>query len=290
METCKECRSPLLLQTQSDVVCSECGLVSKEDAIFDYPVGYDPMECERSGRKRPALYTSMFGEDAAEASQAEPKRLKTAGAMTVQRRRNMFHRLESYVARVTEMTGITEGVLKTAQEFMATVAPSGPMKIGRQRVLMTSCIYYACKHHSVPRTLKEMADAAYISKKALNKCLNDVGMLLDPPGSSAEPPSASSTAESLLARCTNSLGLPDKAKRQVTAKARDMLRNCATRLELQGKSPNTVAGVYMILASESLGLQDLVSVHRVSEAVGITAFTLRKTVSSLSDKDNVHMK
>lgn len=270
---CKECRSTDFLQTSGDVVCTECGLVS-DGVVFDYPAATNDghWEAAEPKRKRPRLFETVFpvAQDAAP-EECAPK------AQTVEpvRMSRIMKRLDDVTNHTAQVLGLSSAAVDSAISLLHKVLPESSIKTTNQRVVLLGCLYYACKQHGAPRTITELACCAAITRKRLNKTINTIGVLID----GHQEPSEDNTIESLIARCANGLQLPSNLRRQVTATAKKMYAD-RKGVDLQGKMPNTLAGVFIIKALAVCGISE-VSVGDVELLVGVGKATLRKTIALL---------
>ena len=286
--SCRECAGTSFVQTVSDVVCQDCGIVI-DSVTFDRSLGFltsswdNGKEYAKEGQQRPGLYTSMFPGKSDEFAERPSKRSRLIDGRGTPGADKVMLKAEQFATQLCEKIQLGSNILETAKSYIRLIHLPGTVKVQRQNVLTTACVFHACKQNGVPRTLKEMANYTDVSCRRLNKAVNDTGIVLDVKmgGTSSV---GTSTAECLIGRCVNSLDLPESAtisKRQIAATARLLFSKRITH-NLQGKTPNTVAGTYIMAALRTLGLEKDITVDDVSVASGVTPFTLRKTFATIA--------
>lgn len=134
-------------------------------------------------------------------------------------------------------------------------------------IVVASCIFIACRNSNVPRTFKEICHLAKLPKKEVGRCFKALAKALGTPGSTVSTTSAS--ARDLLSRFCSNLNLPMTVQRcaeELTELAKDTP-------SLSGKSPISIAGACIYMASHLLGHPT--TPKEISSIAGVTDSTIR---------------
>ncbi len=169
---CQECHMPLILQEDSQYVCTECGLVSSGD-IFMSDWERDFYGTSIDDLSNPYTKISTF-------VQKGSKSLVTVNGSIKNSDIYKFHIQNSYSSKqrsfdnvesvFENISGYSDSIKKTAKELWSFIAKSNKIIRGLNRKgLFACCLYYSCIHYGCPRSPTEICNVFNIEQKVFNK-------------------------------------------------------------------------------------------------------------------------
>jgi transcription initiation factor TFIIB len=153
---------------------------------------------------------------------------------------------------------------------------------GKEReAAVAALIYLVSRNQELPRTQKEISEAAKVKERKMNRAYRSLARELGLNIRPAKP-------ENFVSRYSSDLGLEGK----VEAKARNLVVESREAGITSGKSPVSIAAAGIYIASMLGG--DEITQNRVAEETGVTSTTIRKTyreiVEGLEIEDEVEEK
>ena len=276
-------------------ICTKCAIVSKSESIDDsekrsFEGGPDNSRTGQptSIRRHDMGLSTVIGlsnKDAAgkglsSASRTTFSRLRTwdtrAQTKTVVDRNLKLAMAE--LDRVSEKLNIPDSVVTTAAHYYREVLER---KLTRGRsisVMVTSCLYAACRMDSVPRTLNDFYKAANLKKKdiaanyrLLLRELELVQPVIDP------------------ARCVSRIVGKVNASEKVKRDALHIIELAKDVGETEGKDPMGIASasIYLSILKNAVGEKVPITQRQISLAAEVTEVTIRNRLANLKKLKNM---
>jgi len=286
-------KGPLITDTEAgEIMCGSCGMVlveKNEDASPDFH-GYTKEDYMKNTRHGPK--SSLAFNDMGLSTVIKSQNIDSTGRHLSGKMRTAFYRLRMWDRNTKSKKNIkfTEpfilldgiraklGLSKSIVEESAYIyrkAVTKELTRGRSRpVLISAAIYAACRLTNTPRTLRDVALAANVPKKSLQKTyrhlVRALGLTLD-----------TSDPINFITRIATSVKVHEKTKRdaiEYLAKAKKMEFTA-------GKNPIGMASAALYLSC--VKNNEDVSQAKIAEAAGVTTVTIRNRylvlVKQLSD-------
>lgn len=278
-----------------EMICTKCAIVFKSDSVHDsekrsFEGGPDNARTGQptSIRRHDMGLSTVIGlsnKDAAgkglsSASKTTFTRLRTwdtrAQTKTVVDRNLKLAMAE--LDRVSEKLKIPDSVATTAAHYYREVLER---KLTRGRsisVMVTSCLYAACRMDSVPRTLNDFYKAANLKKKdiaanyrLLLRELELTQPVIDP------------------ARCISRIASNVKASEKIKRDALHIIKLAKNVGETEGKDPMGIASasLYLAILKNAEGGKVSITQRQISLAAEVTEVTIRNRLANLRKLENV---
>jgi transcription initiation factor TFIIB len=278
-EICKE--GPIITDNElGELTCGSCGTVLVEKTINGEPENHyftkeDYMANTRFGPKIKLSFGDMglstfIGSQNKDSSgkQLPSKirstfyRLRKQDKNSKSQKNRVFNEAFVILDGIRSRLSLPESVIeKSAYIYRKAVAHH--LVRGRSRpVLVAASVYTACRFTNTPRTLKDIADAANVKKKILQKTFMSLVRILEITLDTFEP-------INFITRLSTSVNVSEKTRRDAI-----YFINRARELELTaGKNPIGIASAALYFSC--VYNKENVSQLRIAEAAGITTVTIR---------------
>ena len=265
-----------------EVACSNCGIVSSEP-IIDLGAemaggnSTDYQNNSRVGAKRSLKMIDMGLSTLIEAKDKDV----TGKSLSIENRR-MFYRLRMWDrnsrSAVTSKSfqkaftlldamgsklGLPESVIEESAYLFRKVAARKILAGRSTAAMLSATIYATCRITDTPRTLQDIADAANIKKKVLQRTYRFLAKEMDLAPESYTP-------SEFVTRIAKGLNLSEKTQR-LTFKILDL---CSKKHVSTSKNPMAMAAAAIHLASTINA--ERVSQLKISKISGISAVTIRE--------------
>ena len=273
-----------------EVVCSNCGIVSSEP-IIDLGAemaggnSTDYQNNSRVGAKRSLKMIDMGLSTLIEAKDKDV----TGKSLSIENRR-MFYRLRMWDrnsrSAVTSKSfqkaftlldamgsklGLPESVIEESAYLFRKVAARKILAGRSTAAMLSATIYATCRITDTPRTLQDIADAANIKKKVLQRTYRFLAKEMDLAPESYTP-------SEFVTRIAKGLNLSEKTQR-LTFKILDL---CSKKHVSTSKNPMAMAAAAIHLASTINA--ERVSQLKISKISGISAVTIRERRKEIVSK------
>lgn len=280
--SCTECGGYIRTE-QTEKVCSECGLILKEDTIDTGPDWRSTDDDEESGRRTGAPLTSARHDNGLSTEIGYGNGSEVSGKKQRQfarlRRQHNRARLSSKSERnkvyaYTEIRRIISSLsLPTSLRDQACTlfdsAQSEDLLCGRSLEGFAAAVVYAtCRTQSIARTMEEIVDVASADKNELKVAYNALNKELGLPVGPIDPCG-------YLPRYTSELDLG----MAVESQAREYVEQLREENLIGGKNPSGVAAACLYKAAEEEGGD--VTQKTLTKIADVSRLTLRSTVSDL---------
>jgi len=283
---CSHCSGRMIENAETDMVCSECGLVDSSNGRIDQGADWSSgvtdegaKDGSRVGMAANPLYNTWG---------SGSKIAKTKGMTTAQKRMAKidFHLSSNHKDRALHQAymdiqescatlGISTSTIELAKCFYKRISTKGITR-GVVRIGMkANCVYYACKREGVPRTLHEIAGAFGIEPKDISRVANKFRDCLD----EEDTEERVTLASDMIPRLMNEIRPMTPGK--VTYKIVNLCKKIERTSEFMGKVSGGVAGACILYS-----LQDI-EIERIIEATNVSKITLTKLKQKIDIMEKV---
>ncbi|PSQ42267.1 transcription initiation factor IIB [Halobacteriales archaeon QS_9_68_42] len=258
-QACPECEGRLR-RTDTETVCSECGLVIDEDAIDRGPEwrsfaddATDPERC--GGRKRRRV--------------ARMRRQHKRAHIGTKRERNQVYGFTE-IRRLTGQLELPDSLRERACVLFESAQNENLLQGRSIEGFAAAAVYAVCRTASVARTRDEVVAVAAATDAELDAAYDAMNRTLGLPTGPIDP-------EEYLARFASRLDAPKKTERL----ARELAERATDSGLVAGRNPSGVAAACLYTAARETGV-DLTQAE-VSNVAGVSAVTVRNSYRELRD-------
>jgi transcription initiation factor TFIIB len=271
-----------------EITCGNCGVVLSENAIDFGPENASQTMGEYQNNARTGQKISLKMADMGLSTIMESKDRDSTGRSLSAENRRMFYRLrmwdrnsrsvlskESYIKAFTFLDGIRsklglpEHVVEKSAYLFRKVKQKELLRGRSNQSVLCAVVYIACRLTDTPRTLTDIADAAGIKKKALQRVYRTLYANLD------DVHSLSYSPFEFISRISSEANVSEKTKRD----ARKILEFGQKSAITSGKHPMSMAAAAVYLAMRDN--HEKVSQTRIAQISGISSVTIRSRVKEL---------
>ena len=271
-----------------EITCGNCGVVLSDKAIDFGPENTAQTTDEYQSNARTGQKISLKMADMGLSTLIQAQDRDSSGKILSGYNKQSFHRLrmwdrnsrsaltkQSYIKAFTFLDGIRsklglpEHVVEKSA-YLFRKAEQKKLLAGRSnQSVLCGVVYIACRITDTPRTLNDIADAAGIKKKVIQRVYRLLSANLD------DVQSASYSPTEFIERISSEVMVSEKTKRD----ARNILEFGLKRGITSGKHPMSMAAAAVYLAIQDN--HEKVSQTRIAQASGISAVTIRNRVKEL---------
>jgi transcription initiation factor TFIIB len=166
--------------------------------------------------------------------------------------------------------GLSDSILEKTVHVYRKAQQRGLIRGRSISAVLTASIYISCRQLGIPKTLKEIAQANNISGKIVPKAYRMLLSELDLKIPNSDPMKC-------IIRIANKVGLNEKTKRI----AMDIMDNVVKKEISAGKDPMGIAATVLYISCLKAGEKK--TQKDISEAAGVTGFTIRKRFKDLTN-------
>ena len=273
-----------------EVACSNCGIVSSEP-IVDLGaemVGGNSTDYQSNSRVGAKRSLKMIDMGLSTLIEAKDKDV-TGKSLSIENRR-MFYRLRMWdrnsrsavtsksfqkaftlLDAIGSKLGLPESVIEESAYLFRKVAARKILAGRSTAAMLSATIYATCRITDTPRTLQDIADAANIKKKVLQRTYRFLAKEMNIAPESYTP-------SEFVTRIAKGLNLSEKTQR-LTFKILDL---CSKKHVSTSKNPMAMAAAAIHLASTINA--ERVSQLKISKISGISAVTIRERRKEIVSK------
>ena len=172
--------------------------------------------------------------------------------------------------RLKDKLAISSNVLEKAA-YIYRKALDKKLVRGRSiSALIAASLYAACRDTEIPRTLKDVAEAANVNRKDISRCYRLLHQELE-----LKMPVVDSIQ--CIARISSKLKVTEKTKRYAVK----ILKEAQERKESAGKDPMGLAAAALYLSCVKNGVS--ITQRDLAEAAGVTEVTIRNRYKALRE-------
>ncbi|MDH5463690.1 MAG: transcription factor TFIIB [Nitrosopumilus sp.] len=271
-----------------EITCGNCGVVLSDRTIDFGPENAVQTTDEYQSSARTGQKIALKMADMGLSTLIQAQDRDSSGKLLSGYNKQSFHRLrmwdrnsryvltkQSYVKAFTFLDGIRsklglpEHVVEKSAYLFRKVEQKKLLAGRSNQSVLCGVVYIACRTTDTPRTLNDIADAAGIKKKAIQRVYRLLSANLD------DVQSASYNPAEFIERISSEVMVSEKTKRD----ARKILEFGRKIGITSGKHPMSmaVAAVYLAIQDN----HEKVSQTRIAQASGISAVTIRNRVKEL---------
>ena len=290
VEKCPECSSVNLVHNHDtgEMVCGDCGLVLREQAMNKGPEWRAFTQQEKATRSRVGMPTSYsvydkglsttigrvdrdaFGRNLPLSTRLQMWRLRkwqTRSRMHSSIDRNLAQSMTE-LDRLSDKTYIPRPVKEKAAVIYRKALNKNLVR-GRSIVaIAAAALYAACRKSGTPRTLREISEASLVKKKDIARCYRLLLRELDIHMPVADP-------LTYISKIAEKTGISGKTQ----GLAIQILREAKKRRAAAGKDPMGLAAAALYIAC--LQNDEKKTQKDIAEAAGVTEVTVRNRYKSL---------
>lgn len=271
-----------------EIACGNCGVVLLEKAVDLGRENTGQTMDEYSSNSRTGQKTSLKMADRGLSTTIQAQNRDSAGRTLSTDNKRSFYRLrmwdrnsksalskQSFVKAFTFLDGmrpklgLPEHVVEKSAYLFRKVEQKQLLRGRSSLPVMCSVIYMACRITDTPRTLSDIADAAGIKKRVIQRFYRLLFANLDDVNSISYSPSE------FVSRISTEANLSEKTIRN----ARKILEFSDRKGITSGKNPMSMAAAAVYLALQDN--HEKVSQTRIAKISGISAVTIRNRVKEL---------
>jgi len=290
VEKCPECGSVNLVHNHDtgEMVCGDCGLVLREQAMNKGPEWRAFTQQEKATRSRVGMPTSYsvydkglsttigrvdrdaFGRNLPLSTRLQMWRLRkwqTRSRMHSSIDRNLAQSMTE-LDRLSDKTYIPRPVKEKAAVIYRKALNKNLVR-GRSIVaIAAAALYAACRKSGTPRTLREISEASLVKKKDIARCYRLLLRELDIQMPVADP-------LTYISKIAEKTGISGKTQ----GLAIQILREAKKKRAAAGKDPMGLAAAALYIAC--LQNDEKKTQKDIAEAAGVTEVTVRNRYKSL---------
>ena len=271
-----------------EITCGNCGVVLLEKAVDLGRENIGQTMDEYNSNSRTGQKTSLKMADRGLSTMIQAQNRDSTGRTLSADNKRSFYRLrmwdrnskaalgkQSFVKAFTFLDGmrsklgLPEHVVEKSAYLFRKVEQRKLLRGRSSLSVMCAVVYMACRIADTPRTLSEIADAAGIKKKVIQRFYRFLFANLDDVNSISYSPSE------FVSRISSEANLSEKTMRD----ARKILEFSDKRGITSGKHPMSMAAAAVYLALQDN--HENVSQTRIAQISGISAVTIRNRVKEL---------
>jgi transcription initiation factor TFIIB len=271
-----------------EIACGNCGVVLLEKAVDLGRENIGQTMDEYNSNSRTGQKTSLKMADRGLSTMIQAQNRDSTGRTLSADNKRSFYRLrmwdrnskaalgkQSFVKAFTFLDGmrsklgLPEHVVEKSAYLFRKVEQRKLLRGRSSLSVMCAVVYMACRIADTPRTLSEIADAAGIKKKVIQRFYRFLFANLDDVNSISYSPSE------FVSRISSEANLSEKTMRD----ARKILEFSDKRGITSGKHPMSMAAAAVYLALQDN--HENVSQTRIAQISGISAVTIRNRVKEL---------
>ncbi|KAJ1666094.1 transcription initiation factor IIB [Coemansia sp. RSA 1813] len=275
---CKDCRSlvPNLVEdfTSGDYVCGDCGLVLGDrivDTRSEWRTFQDsdgPDQSRVGDAANPfldgdQLDTVIGGDKGLGNSRGLHRTQARTGAPT--KGNQTLGQAYKDISAFCDMCEMPRSIADASKHLYQKVESEYFSQKGRKaNVLITACIFSACRQEGVPRTYKEICSLTGVNRKDVRKVFTLLRHI-------AGTRTTVTSSEDLIMRFSSRLDLDNSVSivvRMLSQKAKDLDN-------ISGKNPITIAGACIYFVSQLFGKD--CNAESISTVTGISESTIKST-------------
>ncbi len=293
---CPKCEEGELIRDyqHNTLICDNCGRIIKEKIKDRGPEwrAYDQKERQERTRGGPPSTETIH--DKGLSTQIDWKDKDSKGKSIDPDKRAQIYRLRKWqkstrmndqkdrnlstafseIKRMSSQLGIPKNVQEIASKLYRKAVDEDLIRGHSIEGMATAALYIACRKTKMPRTLEEIAEVSYMSKKDLAKNYRYISRKLDLQMPPADP-------VKYVARFGSDLNLSGEAR----TKAINFIEEAQERKLTTGKGPAGIAAGAIYAASKISG--EGKTQEEVAESAGVTEVTLRNRYKEIEEALNL---
>jgi len=272
-------------QKNGRMVCFDCGLIVEERVISD-EAEWRSFEQDKSSDKQDRSRVggpddTLLGEQLGTIIGADPNDPNmpryNRGMLQSSEDRSLLHAFGA-ISRLAARLSMPKVIVDRAKELYKKVVETDEFKVRKTEVVVTTCVYVACRQNGVDRTIKELCAVADVRRREVGRCFSKIKQLkvYKQLNSAVKRQIQMPSSANLVDRFCSHLKLPAP----VATAARHICEKISELGVAAGRNPATLAGAAIYLASQ-LHPMEKRSYNDISVVSRMTASTLRLSYKKL---------
>ena len=271
---CVECGGSLMMNSETDMVCSQCGLVGNFGRIDE---GAEWSSCvtdagvkdgSRVGMAPSHLYNTWgIGTKIGKAKgmSVEQKRMaKIDFHLSSNHKDRALHQAYTSIQEACVPLGISTSAIELAKCFYKRISTQGITRGIVRSGMKANCVYYACKREGVPRTLHEIAGAFGLDPRDISRTANKFRDCLDEEDTEERVTMASDMIPRLMSE------IQPMTSRKIVYGIVNLCKRIERNIEFMGKVSSGVAGACILFTLEDIDIE------KIKDATNVSKITLTK--------------
>ncbi len=289
---CSRCGKKSLLtdEVTGEQFCGKCGFVVSERVDESGPERRSVSTQGGADTARTGAPTSLARHDKGLSTVINPlnrdasgKPLSSSMKSTITRLRTWDSRSQSHVSadrnlkqalneldRLKDKLAISPNTLEKAAYIYRKALDKKLIRGRSISTMISASLYAACRDTEIPRTLKDVSDAANVKRKDISRCYRLLHHELELKMPVVDPIQC-------VAKISSKLKIPEKTKRHAVK----ILKETQARKESAGKDPMGLAAAALYLSCVKNGLS--ITQRNIAQASGVTEVTIRNRYKALKE-------
>ena len=285
-DECNHCGGKMIENFETDVVCSQCGIVDESRGRIDQGAEWSSCVTDegakdgsRVGMAANPLYHewgngSKIGKTKG-MSVAQKRMAKIDFHLSSNHKDRALHQAYLDMQEACALLGISMNTVELAKAFYKRITAKGITR-GVVRIGMkANCVYYACKKDGYPRTLHEIANAFGLDPRDISRTANKFRDCLD----EEDTEERVTMASDMIPRLMNCVDPEVRGKNLQSIIL--LCKRLERTQEFMGKVSSGVAGACIIYAHKNADIE------KVKDATGISKITLTKLKNQIDMMEKV---
>jgi transcription initiation factor TFIIB len=286
-KTCSICKNALTIfdVETGEVICNNCGMVVSENCISNYS------SISTTSRATTDMATSLAPHNIGLSTligrtnrDANGNRIDTSAYSKMRRLRTWDLRMQCHTSveksfiiasnklnRLKDELNLSDVVIKKSVHNYRKAQERKLIRGRTISAILAACVCIACRELEVPKTLKEVAEASYVSEKVLSKSYRLLKFELDIAIPLIDPIRC-------VAKIANKVNVNEKIKRNAII----IMKNIIDKEISASKDPMGLAGAALYMSCIKRG--EAKTQAEIASAAGITEVTLRNRFYDMKQK------
>ena len=260
-ENCKNVNSIIEDYINGIIVCTKCGLVYEENVVadeYEKRTSEGENEIKRVGPPTRPEQEGELGTTLIIREKGHTKVIKTYS------KKSKIHKNFNRINRLLSNVGVYRNIIETTKTLYGQLAEKKNMQGRNLNHIIVALYYYALRIEQIPQSYKEVAKTfTFINERQIKKAFTSIEREIG----------ECETQEDIIKKEKNYIHLYIGGnKKNVKSLAYEIIENINKNAILEGKSPNTVAGLslqlsYKLLSDNSDNSKDFFSTFSVKNTL-----------------------
>ena len=285
-DACNHCGGKMIENFETDVVCSQCGIVDDSRGRIDQGAEWSSCVTDegakdgsRVGMAANPLYHewgngSKIGKTKS-MTIAQKRMAKIDFHLSSNHKDRALHQAYLDMQEACALLGISMNTVELAKAFYKRITAKGITR-GVVRIGMkANCVYYACKKDGYPRTLHEIANAFGLDPRDISRTANKFRDCLD----EEDTEERVTMASDMIPRLMNCVDPEVRGKNLQSIIL--LCKRLERTQEFMGKVSGGVAGACIIYVHKNADIE------KVKDATGVSKITLTKLKNQIDMMEKV---
>jgi len=285
-DSCNHCGGKMIENFETDMVCSECGIVDESRGRIDQ--GAEWSSCVTDDGAKDGSRVGMAANPLYHSWGTGSKIGKSKGMTVAQKRMAKidFHMSSNHKDRALHQAyldiqeacvplGISTNTIELAKAFYKRITAKGITRGVVRKGMKANCVYYACKRDGYPRTLHEIANAFGLDPRDISRTSNKFRDCLD----EEDTEERVTMASDMIPRLMNEIQPMTPGK--VIYKIVNLCKRIERTSEFMGKVSGGVAGACILYSIKGI------EIEKVKEATQVSTITLTKLKQKIDIMEKV---